>query len=64
MTTLKPCPFCGASSDVRIDDGKYPHIVCATCGARGPGGYNVNSASERWNERHRKPVDLTRRCAA
>ena len=52
--TLKACPFCGASTGAHIDDGKYPHVLCASCGAKGPSGYDINSAKERWNIRHKE----------
>ena len=66
---LKPCPFCGATSDGRVvkvmDDPTVPRsfdfqesIICdhriGGCGAEGPVRENVDDAVVAWNRRSAK----------
>lgn len=54
---LKPCPFCGVSSEFLAFDSAYTKareviVVCGRCAARGPVGHTPELAAAHWNFRH------------
>ena len=58
--TAVPCPFCGALSDLELDqsDSNHTHVVCGKCGARGPATLEQGETDsfywDHWNERMEK----------
>jgi len=56
MGELKPCPFCGHSSDHIVyddfwDGRHYWMVECASCSARGASEDTEMAAREAWNRR-------------
>ena len=56
---LKPCPFCGGSKHIRIEEptrSSAAWVVCEGCWAEGPVGQTKERAAERWNAAPRAEV--------
>lgn len=52
-TKLKPCPFCGEETKLRIDDIglNKRYYSCRVCLAYGPAGVGEDGAIKAWNTR-------------
>lgn len=54
MTELLPCPFCGESSDLEVDNSdtnRSTWVICHGCGARGAIMLSYEQAVKEWNTR-------------
>lgn len=62
---LKPCPFCGASAELKEDARHNFYVKCIHCGARTKfcnENENENGAVMIWNSRPFEQVRLCRDC--
>lgn len=60
MTDLKPCPFCGAASEIRSGSSTKPYVRCKSCGCR-TGSYargREADAVEAWNTRYERTCSM------
>lgn len=49
---LKPCPFCGDGTDMRvIDQQGIAWVSCSACGTEGPAWDTAEQAATAWNRR-------------
>lgn len=57
-TGVKPCPFCGGSSQyvdsIGFDDKVQYFLCCRDCFCEGPTGDTEDHAKEWWNQREAK----------
>ncbi|WP_367270374.1 Lar family restriction alleviation protein [uncultured Olegusella sp.] len=51
MTSLKPCPFCGGTTQRVKSSGRWGWFVSCSCAAVGPSAITKELAIERWNTR-------------
>lgn len=48
---LLPCPFCLDEAIATYSDGRFWHVSCSNCCARGSVSYTEDEAREKWNKR-------------
>ena len=50
-TKLRPCPFCGETTDLTTNAISGVRVTCDCCGAEGPSRKTVKAARSGWNDR-------------
>ncbi|WII07006.1 Lar family restriction alleviation protein [Methanomassiliicoccales archaeon LGM-RCC1] len=64
MTDLKPCPFCGQTAYLHLEDKfgidgeRLSYVSCYTCLVQGPLEMKIEKAIESWNRRADDDADL------
>ena len=53
---LKPCPFCGSTNIVIVEDDRYPYALCNACCANTNVPPANKDAVEWWNRRAETPA--------
>lgn len=48
---LKPCPFCGGSTQRVKSSARWGYFVSCACGAVGPSSATSDTARQAWNTR-------------
>lgn len=51
LPKIKPCPHCGADTDVYKYDNGWRHVECDRCFYLGPGEGSIRAAIKSHNER-------------
>lgn len=51
VSGLKPCPFCGGTTQRVKNSGRWGWFVSCSCAAVGPSAATKELAIERWNTR-------------
>lgn len=57
MKQIKPCPFCGSDSKLRISGpvlSEERYVVCDNCDTYGPSGESIEDAIKLWNAAWRR----------
>lgn len=54
MEDLKPCPFCGATPEIRSPNDGLSYVICPECGCKTSIVSTSDEAAHLWNQRNKR----------